>query len=62
MLFYFCGFARGQNPTPDLILFNEDIFTRHVVRPYVEALAIPSERIIAADDSAGIKSLARKSN
>jgi len=58
MFFYFCGFARGQNPTPDLILFNSKIFTSNPGQPYVEALAIRGERIIAAGYSVKIKSLA----
>lgn len=58
VFFYFCGFAGGQNPPPDLILFNGKIFTSNAGQPYVEALAVRGERIIATGDSAKIKSLA----
>src|SRR5208283_3863655 len=58
LYFCLCGFARGQNPTPDLILFNGKIFTSNDAQPYVEALAIRGERIIATGDSTKIKSLA----
>jgi hypothetical protein len=58
VFFYFCGLARGQNLTPDLILFNGTIFTSNGARPCVEPLAIRGERIIAVGDSVKIKSLA----
>jgi hypothetical protein len=39
--------ALAQQGDPDLILFNGKIFTSVVARPYVEALAIRGERIVA---------------
>ncbi len=58
LVFYPCGLARGQNRTPDLILFNGKIFTSNSGQPYVEALAICGKRIIATGDSVKIRSLA----
>ena len=43
---------------PDLVLVDGKIFTSDAARPYVEALAIRGERIVAAGDSATIKTLA----
>lgn len=57
-LLAFCLASTPQEPTPDLILFNAKIFTGNVAHPYVQALAIRGERIIATGDSAKIKSLA----
>ncbi len=47
-----------QEPAPDLILVNGKIFTSDVAHPYVQALAIRGERIVAAGDSDKIKALA----
>lgn len=47
----------GQQSTPDLVLTNGKIFTSDTSRPYVEALAIRGERIIAAGTSKGISAL-----
>ena len=47
----------GQQSTPDLVLTNGKIFTSNTSRPYVEALAIRGERIIAAGTSKGISAL-----
>ena len=52
--------ASGQQPSPDLILFNGRIFTSNASRPYVEALAILGERISAVGTSKEIIALARK--
>ncbi len=46
-----------QQP-PDLILLNGQIFTSDAAHPYVQALAISGERILATGDSAKIKALA----
>jgi predicted amidohydrolase YtcJ len=51
------GFAQAQ-ADPDLILFNGKIFTSVVARPYVEALAIRGERIVATGDTKTIRSMA----
>lgn len=48
----------GQQAAPDSILFNGKIFTSAAARPYVQALAIRGERIVAIGDSATIRSLA----
>jgi predicted amidohydrolase YtcJ len=48
----------GAESTPDLVLLNGRIFTSESTRPYVEALAVRGERIVAGGDSATIKSLA----
>ena len=50
--------AGAQEAAPDLILVNGRIFTSVAARPYVQALAIRGERIIAAGDSAGVTALA----
>jgi hypothetical protein len=47
----------AQQP-PDLILLNGQIFTSNAAQPYVQALAIRGERILATGDSAKIKALA----
>jgi len=48
----------GQQAAPDYVLFNGKIFTSGLAHPYVEALAIRGERIVAADDSVKIQALA----
>jgi predicted amidohydrolase YtcJ len=48
----------GQQPPPDSILLNGKIFTSDSAHPYVQALAIRSEHIVAAGDSARIQVLA----
>lgn len=48
----------AQQSTPDLILFNGKIFTSNISQPYVEALAIRGERIVAVGTSKEIISLA----
>ena len=50
--------AFAQQGDPDLILFNGKIFTSVVARPYVEALAIRGERIVAAGDTKTIQAMA----
>src|SRR6202453_185464 len=50
--------ALAQQGDPDLILFNGKIFTSVVARPYVEALAIRGERIIATGDTKTIQAMA----
>lgn len=49
----------GQDAEPDLVLLNGKIFTSNAEHPYVQALAIRGERIVAIGDSAKIQSLAR---
>jgi predicted amidohydrolase YtcJ len=51
-------FAAGQESTPDLVLINGKIFTSNAANPFVQALAIRGERIMATGDSAKIKPLA----
>ena len=48
----------AKTAAPDLVLFNGKIFTSDADHPYVQALAIRSERIIAIGDSKTIKALA----
>ena len=48
----------GQQPAPDLILLNGKIFTSDKSHPYVEALAIRGERILAAGSSEKIAAMA----
>jgi predicted amidohydrolase YtcJ len=48
----------GQESIPDLILFNGKIFTSDVAHPYVQALAIRGERVVATGDTDKIKALA----
>jgi hypothetical protein len=50
-LFVPVPFVFGQQPSPDLILLNGRIFTSDLSHPYVEALAIRGDRIIAAGAS-----------
>ncbi|MGA8639783.1 MAG: amidohydrolase family protein [Candidatus Sulfotelmatobacter sp.] len=50
--------ASAQQAAPDLILFNGKIFTSDSAHPYVQALAIRGERIVATGDSAKIRALA----
>jgi predicted amidohydrolase YtcJ len=48
----------GQQQAPDFILLNGKIFTNDTAQPYVQALAISGERILATGDSAKIRALA----
>ncbi|MGI8813525.1 MAG: amidohydrolase [Pyrinomonadaceae bacterium] len=48
----------GQQAPADLILLNGKVFTANSVQPYVQAVAIRGERIIAIGTSAEIRSLA----
>ena len=48
----------AQTPTPDTILHNGKIFTSNAERPWVEALAIRGERIVAVGASNVILQLA----
>src|ERR1700682_1790513 len=50
--------AVGQQLSPDLILLSGKIFTSDSAHPYVEALAIRGDRIVAAGNSEKIGSLA----
>ena len=50
--------AIGQQRSPDLILLKGKIFTSDSAHPYVEALAIRSDRVVAIGDSESIASLA----
>src|SRR5215471_15711631 len=48
----------GSSPAPpDLLLLNGRIFTGQSARPYVQALAIRGERVVATGDSERIKAL-----
>lgn len=48
----------AQQQPPNLILLNGRIFTSDAAHPYVQALAISGERILATGDSAKVKALA----
>jgi predicted amidohydrolase YtcJ len=50
--------SAAQEPSPDLILYNGKIFTSNAAHPYVQALAIGGERILATGDSTRIIALA----
>jgi len=50
--------AESQQAAPDLVLLNGKIFTSDAAHPYVQALAIRGERIVATGDSAKIRALA----
>jgi predicted amidohydrolase YtcJ len=48
----------NQRSSPDLVLFNGNIFTSNASQPYVEALAIRGDRIVAAGTSKEVVALA----
>lgn len=48
----------AQGGAPDSVLFDGKIFTSDAAHPYVQALAIRGDRIVATGESARIKSLA----
>lgn len=50
--------AAARQAAPDLILFNGKIFTSDAARPYVQALAIRGDRIVATGASARVRALA----
>lgn len=50
--------AFAQKPSPDLILFNGKIFTSNASKPYVKALAIRGDRIVAVGNSKEVAALA----
>jgi predicted amidohydrolase YtcJ len=55
------GFAthvHASAPHPDLVLLNGKVFTSHADHPYVEALAIRGDRIVATGRSATISAMA----
>ena len=52
--------AFSQQPAPDLILLNGKVFTSSASHPYVDALAIRGERIVAVGTSKEIAALAGK--
>jgi len=52
--------ASAQQTSPDLILFNGRVFTSNAGQPYVEALAIRGERILAVGTSKEIVTVAGK--
>jgi hypothetical protein len=51
LTFGFLNLAFGQQSPPDLILLNGKVFTSNANQPYVEALAIRGERIVAVGSS-----------
>jgi predicted amidohydrolase YtcJ len=57
-LAFFSVTATSQQTAPDLILLNGKIFTSAAAHPYVQALAIRGDRIVAAGDSNKIRALA----
>src|SRR5260370_22023000 len=48
----------GQPPSADVVLVNGRVFTSDGSRPFVEALAIRGDRIVAVGTSAEMESLA----
>jgi predicted amidohydrolase YtcJ len=50
--------SSGQQSPPDLILLNGKIFTSNTTQPYVEALAIRGERIVAIGTAEKVRMLA----
>jgi predicted amidohydrolase YtcJ len=48
----------AQQARPDLILLNGKVFTSVAAHPYVEALAIRGDRIVATGDTATIRAMA----
>jgi predicted amidohydrolase YtcJ len=54
----FASAASSEPPKPDLILLNGKIFTSDSARPYVQALAIRGDRIVATGKSEQIAVLA----
>jgi predicted amidohydrolase YtcJ len=52
--------ASDLRDAPDIILFNGKIFTNDTTEPYVQALAIRRDRVVAIGGSENIKSLAGK--
>src|SRR5689334_25095590 len=52
------AFAVARTAAPDLILVNGKIFTSDAEHPYVQALAIRGERILATGTTARIEALA----
>jgi predicted amidohydrolase YtcJ len=50
----------AQTPSTDLILFNGKVFTSNASQPYVEALAIRGDRIVAVGTSKEVVALASK--
>lgn len=50
--------VQGQQAFPDLILVNGRVFTSDLLHPYVEALAIRGDRVVAAGTSGKIATLA----
>jgi predicted amidohydrolase YtcJ len=53
-----CAFASAQSAKPDTILLKGKIFTGAASQPYVEAVAIRGERILATGDTATIQKMA----
>lgn len=51
-------FANARHTQPDLILLNGKIFTSDAARPYVQALAIRGDRILATGTTVQIEALA----
>lgn len=58
ILTFLAALLTSQESYPDLILVNGRIFTSDSSHPYVEALAIRNDRIVAADSSENIAALA----
>jgi len=50
--------AFAQQANPDLILFNGKVFTSVALEPYVEALAIRGDRIVATGDTKTVRAMA----
>jgi predicted amidohydrolase YtcJ len=49
--------ANDANGPPDTVLFNAKVFTADASRPYVQALAIRGDRIVATGTSATVRAL-----
>ena len=57
-LFCICTSAFAQQANPDLILFNGKVFTSVASAPFVEALAIRGDRIVATGDTTTVRAMA----
>lgn len=53
-----CSHAPAQEVKPDTVLLNGKIFTGVASRPYVEAVAIRAERIVATGETKTIQAMA----
>jgi predicted amidohydrolase YtcJ len=57
LFFWVCLIAFGEQPHADLILLNGRIFTSDLAHPYVQAVAIRGDRIVATGDDDRLRKL-----